>query len=157
MISTVLHTFMLNPDAFNCGMGGERAECSAASNTADNCTQSQCPRLQLHLCGQIVLLSTATQSLAKIWLLQTKQSVLVAEAELQCKSRPKWRHQTFWGVFWWAASLAGLALSVGQRVRPQSHRYIHLDQTIREISINTLIKRVVFLKIYLFLLVDLCL
>lgn len=103
------------------------------------------------------MLSTATQSLAKIWLLQTKQSVLVAEAELQSKSRPKWRHQTFWGVFSWAASLAGLALSVGQRVRPQSHWYIHLDQTIREISINTLIKRVVFLKKYLFLLVDLCL
>lgn len=40
MISTVLHTFMLNPDTFNCGMGEERAECSAASNTADNCTQS---------------------------------------------------------------------------------------------------------------------
>lgn len=63
----------------------------------------------------------------------------------------------FLGLFWWAASLAGLALLVGQRVRPQSHRYFHLDQTVKEISTDTSIKRVVFLKIYLFLLVDPCL
>lgn len=54
-------------------------------------------RFQLHLCGQIVSLSTATQSLAKMWLLQTKRSVLVTEAELQSESRPKWRHRAFWG------------------------------------------------------------